>query len=157
MTTNTLRRRDFLTLLAIACSGGLARATSNPVIHVRKSATCDCCEAWVTHLRQSGFNVTTENMAAGALMRFKLDHGLTPELMSCHTARVAGYTIEGHVPAREITRLLRDRPEAVGLTVPDMPVGSPGMESGDRRDAYDVLLIGKGGNTQVYASYPEKS
>jgi hypothetical protein len=156
MTTNTLRRRDFLALLAVACSGSFARAASDPVIHVRKSATCDCCEAWVDHLRQSGFDVTTENMAAGALMRFKLDHGLTPELMSCHTARVAGYTIEGHVPAREITRLLKDRPEAVGLTVPDMPVGSPGMESGDQRDAYDVLLVKKDGGTTVFASYTAK-
>ncbi len=156
MNALALRRRDVLALLALGCSGALARADAQ-VIHVRKSATCDCCEKWVDHLRQSGFDVTTENMAAGALMRFKLDHGLTPELMSCHTARVAGYTIEGHVPAREITRLLQDRPEAIGLTVPDMPIGSPGMESGDRRDAYDVLLIGKDGATTVYASYAAKA
>lgn len=156
MTSHTLRRRDVLALLALGCSGALARADAQ-VIHVRKSATCDCCEKWVDHLRQSGFDVTTENMAAGALMRFKLDHGLTPELMSCHTARVAGYTIEGHVPAREITRLLQDRPEAIGLTVPDMPIGSPGMESGDRRDPYDVLLVKKDGGTTVYASYAGKA
>ena len=156
MNAHTLRRRDFLALLALGCSGALARADAQ-VIHVRKSATCACCEKWVDHLRQSGFAVTTENMAAGALMRFKLEHGLTPELMSCHTARVAGYTIEGHVPAREITRLLKDRPEAIGLAVPDMPIGSPGMESGDRRDAYDVLLIKKDGATTVYASYAAKA
>jgi hypothetical protein len=156
MNALALRRRDVLALLALGCSGALARADAQ-VIHVRKSATCDCCEKWVDHLRQSGFDVTTENMAAGALMRFKLDHGLTPELMSCHTARVAGYTIEGHVPAREITRLLQDRPEAIGLTVPDMPIGSPGMESGDRRDPYDVLLVKKDGGTTVYASYAGKA
>ncbi len=156
MNALALRRRDVLALLALGCSGALARADAQ-VIHVRKSATCDCCEKWVDHLRQSGFDVTTENMAAGALMRFKLDHGLTPELMSCHTARVAGYTIEGHVPAREIARLLKDRPEAIGLTVPDMPIGSPGMESGDRRDPYDVLLVKKDGGTTVYASYAGKA
>jgi hypothetical protein len=156
MNAHTLRRRDVLALLALSCSGALARADAQ-VIHVRKSATCACCEKWVDHLRQAGFDVTTENMAAGALMHFKLEHGLTPQLMSCHTARVAGYTIEGHVPAREIARLLQDRPDAIGLTVPDMPIGSPGMESGDRRDAYDVLLIKKDGATTVYASYTAKA
>lgn len=154
MTTSTLRRRDFLALLAVAFSGSMARA-EDLVVHVRKSATCQCCDAWVLHLRQSGFQVTTENVAAGQLMRFKLDHGISPQLASCHTGRVAGYTIEGHVPAREIARLLKDRPAAIGLTVPGMPIGSPGMERGERRDKYDVLLIGKDGRTEVFASYSE--
>lgn len=87
------------------------------------------------------------------MLRFKARHGITSELASCHTARVDGYTIEGHVPARELSRLLHERPDAVGLAVPDMPIGSPGMERGDRVEPYDVLLIKGDGSTEVYASY----
>ncbi|MBU2531635.1 MAG: DUF411 domain-containing protein, partial [Alphaproteobacteria bacterium] len=146
-----MNRRNVLALLAVVLTGPVARADS-AVVHVSKTATCGCCSAWVDHLRRSGFQVTTEDLAAGQLMRFKLDHGITPQLASCHTARVAGYTIEGHVPAREVTRLLKERPAAIGLTVPGMPVGSPGMEAGDARDPFDVLLIGTDGHATVYAS-----
>jgi hypothetical protein len=83
----------------------------------------------------------------------KREVGLKPEQSSCHTGQIAGYVVEGHVPAREIRRLLSERPDAVGLTVPDMPLGSPGMESGDDRDPYDVLLVRRDGTTEVFASY----
>lgn len=122
-------------------------------IAVWKSPTCGCCKDWVTHLEASGFQVTvhdTGNNAARARL------GIPARLGSCHTAEVAGYAIEGHVPAADIRRLLADRPKAVGLTVPGMPVGSPGMDGpayGGRRDPYEVLLVAKDGSTQVYARY----
>lgn len=125
-------------------------------VAVAKTATCGCCSAWVTHMRSAGFEVAAENMAMGQLMRFKTTNGIRPEHASCHTARVGGYTIEGHVPAKDVVRLLKERPDAVGLTVPGMPIGSPGMEVGDRRDAYEVLLVLKDGGTRVFSSYGEK-
>lgn len=123
---------------------------------VKKSASCGCCQIWVDYLKASGFKVETENMASGQLMKFKLDHGIKPKHASCHTGRIGGYTIEGHVPTREIDRLLRERPDAIGLSVPGMPIGSPGMEVDDQRDAYDVLLIKKDGTGEVFAHYPAK-
>ena len=105
------------------------------------------------HLEQSGFKVQvfeTGNAPARARL------GIPEVLGSCHTARVGGYAIEGHVPAREIHRLLREKPNALGLTVPGMPVGSPGMDGAiyqGRKDPYDVLLLSKGGTTSVYQSY----
>lgn len=153
------RRRVLETATAAVFCGvasHLAAAGSSAapeVMHVKKTASCGCCQAWIDHLSEAGFQVTSENFAMGQLMRFKLDHGITVPLASCHTGRIAGYTIEGHVPAREIRRLLRERPAAIGLAVPEMPIGSPGMESGSRRDAFDVLLVREDGQTEVYASY----
>jgi hypothetical protein len=140
-------------MLVVMYSG----ANSEPLrVDVKKTATCGCCQAWVNHLKQSGFNVATENMAYGALARFKRKHGVGSEHQSCHTARVAGYTIEGHVPAEDITRLLKQRPDAIGLSVPGMPTGSPGMEAGTERDAYNVLLLKKDGSAEVFVSYKAK-
>ena len=145
-------------LRALACfillMGSAAAQTVS--IDVKKTATCGCCQAWAEHLKAAGFAVKTENMFMGQLMSFKKKHGVAPEHASCHTARVAGYTIEGHVPAREIERLLKERPDAIGLSVPGMPIGSPGMESGTQREAYSVLLIKKDGKTEVFASYSAK-
>lgn len=92
----------------------------------------------------------------GSLMKFKLDHGISAKHASCHTGRIGGYTIEGHVPVREINRLLKERPDAVGLSVPGMPIGSPGMEVGTEREAYTVLLIKRDGSSEVFATYAAK-
>lgn len=92
----------------------------------------------------------------GQLMRFKLDNGIDAKKASCHTGKIGGYTIEGHVPAQDIRRLLRTRPDAIGLSVPGMPLGSPGMDFGDDRQSYDVLLVRRDGATEVFASYPGK-
>ncbi len=141
-------------MLVVMYSG----ANSEPLrVDVKKTATCGCCQAWVNHLKQSGFNVTTEDMAYGALARFKRQHGVGAEHQSCHTARVSGYTIEGHVPAEDIARLLKQRPDAVGLSVPGMPIGSPGMEVGTEREAYNVLLLKKESSTEVFRGYKAKS
>lgn len=129
----------------------LAQATP---IEVRKTNGCGCCLAWMEHLEESGFAPTGQDMFAGLLVRFKLDNGVPQRMISCHTGLVNGYVIEGHVPASDIRRLLEERPEAVGLAVPDMPLGSPGMDQGRRVQAYDVFLISLDGSTEVFASYP---
>ena len=121
-------------------------------IHVYKTPTCDCCTGWVKHLSGAGFAVqvtTTEDTNA---IRQRM--GISDSFASCHTATVAGYAIEGHVPASEIRRLLALKPSAVGLVVPGMPIGSPGMEYADRRDPYQVLLLDRQGRTTVFATYP---
>jgi hypothetical protein len=126
-------------------------------VAVWKTSGCGCCLGWIDHLKQAGFTVEARNIDAGSLMKMKLDAGLRAELASCHTAKLGRYVIEGHVPAREIERLLSEQVDAIGLAVPGMPIGSPGMEDGTARDAYDVLLIHKDGSTNVYASYPARN
>lgn len=124
--------------------------TSVSEVMVYKSPTCNCCKKWVSHLRDAGFKVTEKdryNMA-----NIKSDLRVSRNLQSCHTAIVNGYVVEGHVPVDDIKRLLLEQPEVVGLAVPGMPKGSPGMES-QQNDPYDVLAFNKNGQTEVYASY----
>lgn len=157
MKTSTLNRRRFGALAAacVAAPWALAASASAPPLRMEvwKDPNCGCCGDWVAILEKDGFAVRVHDVGnAGARRRLKVP----VELGSCHTAQVGPYAIEGHVPAREIRRLLRERPDAIGLTVPGMPVGSPGMDGpvyGDRRDPYDVLLIRRDGSTFVYASY----
>ena len=99
---------------------------------------------------QAGFTVEARNVEQEALWSLKARSGVTPDLGSCHTAFVGGYVIEGHVPAADVGRLLSERPDAVGLTVPGMPIGSPGMEMGNEREAYETLLILRDGSTSVF-------
>ena len=124
-----------------------------PEIHVMKDPNCGCCSAWIEILESEGFSVTTERSFGTLLMRYKLDNGIPREMISCHTAQVEGYMIEGHVPPADIHRLLVERPNAVGLAVPGMPYGSPGMGPDSEREAYDVFLIRRDGSTEVYVSY----
>ncbi len=146
------RRRLLAALAALPFAGALARAqAAGPLVTVYKTATCGCCNDWVKHLRANGFRVEAHDVEdLGAVKR---RFGIPRALASCHTARAGGYRIEGHVPAREIRRLLAERPEAAGLAVPGMPLGSPGMEAG-RREPYAVLLFRADGRTSVYARYP---
>ncbi|MCD6078205.1 MAG: hypothetical protein K0R89_2143 [Ramlibacter sp.] len=134
-----------------------ARRADRTLVEVWKDPNCGCCKDWVSHLEQNGFAVKV-NDTGNEAMRAKL--GIPRNLGSCHTALVGAYAIEGHVPAADILRLLKTRPEAVGLSVPGMPVGSPGMDGpvyGGRRDPFDVLLVQKSGNATVYASYHKTS
>lgn len=140
--------------LAIALAGASQALAQATPIHVFKTNGCGCCLGWMENLDQNGFATTGEDLFGGALVRLKLDSGVPQELVSCHTAKVDGYVIEGHVPAADIRRLLSERPDAIGLAVPGMPMGSPGMDYGDQRDAYDVFLIGADGGTEVFTSYP---
>jgi hypothetical protein len=108
----------------------------------------------VGHLRNNGFAVTPVNVSDAELIAFKRRNSVTDELASCHTALVDGYVVEGHVPAADILRLLEERPDVVGLTVPGMPAGSPGMQMPDgRKEPYDVLTFDAAGNTTVYSSH----
>ena len=142
-------RREFL-LVSLATLA-LPVQAAGPTIEVYKSSTCTCCSLWLNHLRANGFETHVLNVPRPAEIRRRA--GLPDAVGSCHTALVAGYAVEGHVPAREIKRLLAERPDALGLAVPDMPVGSPGMERGARLDPYDVLLVARDGSRTVYASY----
>ena len=117
---------------------------------VWKTPWCGCCEAWVAHMRANGFAVTVEE--APDLEPVKRMAGVAPDLQSCHTAVVEGYTVEGHVPAADVKRLLAERPKAKGLAAPGMPVGSPGMEQGGTTERYDVVLFGPDGRT-VFARH----
>jgi len=120
-------------------------------VTVYKRAGCGCCVKWVEHLRQNGFSVQSHNVVD--LDEYKARSGISPRLASCHTAYVDGYVIEGHVPAQDIRRLLEQRPAAIGLAVPGMPIGSPGMEQGPRKDPYSVLLVHEDGKTTVFADH----
>ena len=123
-------------------------------IEVRKTNGCGCCLSWMKHLEENGFAPSGEDMFASLLVRFKLDNGVPQRMVSCHTGLIEGYVIEGHVPASDIERLLDERPDAIGLAVPGMPYGSPGMGPEDDREAYDVFLIREDGSTEIYNSYP---
>ena len=123
-------------------------------VSVWKTPKCGCCKDWVKHLEANGFEVMTHDVKETASKRQSL--GLPAKYGSCHTGLVNGYVLEGHVPARDVQRMLKDKPAAIGLAVPGMPVGSPGMEMGTAADAYDVLLVLKDGSARVFQSYPAK-
>ncbi|MES2759297.1 MAG: DUF411 domain-containing protein [Pseudomonadota bacterium] len=137
-------------LLAGALGIPALASAAAPVIDVYKSATCGCCEEWIKHLRSAGLKVKAHNVEDTSVHRMKA--GIPEQLGSCHTGIVRGYALEGHVPASDIKRLLKEKPKAKGLAVPGMPLGSPGME-GARKDAYDVLLVKANGSTSVYKHY----
>jgi len=147
------RRRLIIALLASAWPMLARSQPAKLEIEVWKAPSCGCCKDWITYLEAAGFRVKandTGNNAARARL------GMPTKFGSCHTAQIAGYVIEGHVPTREIERLLRERPKAVGLSVPNMPLGSPGMDGpqyNNQRDPYDVLLIQADGSSKVFASY----
>lgn len=136
---------------APAAAEATKTASTDKVLEVYKSPTCGCCGAWVDHMKDNGYQVVVHEQQN--LQSIKEKAGIFPGQGSCHTAFIDGYAIEGHVPAADVDRLLAERPDARGLTVPGMPVGSPGMEMGDRVDAYDVLLFDESG-TAVFSHYP---
>lgn len=128
-------------------------AQTRPAVEVWKDPNCGCCKDWVAHMQANGFSVKV-NDTGNAEARARL--GIPEKMGSCHTAKVGGYALEGHVPAREIQRLLKEKPKAIGLAVPGMPVGTPGMDAAlyrGRVDAYDVLLVLEDGSSRVYRSY----
>jgi hypothetical protein len=131
-----------------------ALAAAGGSVEVWKSPNCECCGAWVAHLEESGFTVRVSAATPSMLDRIKRQAGIGEELAACHTARIGAYVIEGHVPAADIKRLLAEEPDALGLTVPGMPVGSPGMEQDDgKAEPYEVLLIKKDGTTEIFARH----
>ena len=137
-----------MVMLAALLSG--PAMASGAKVTVYKSPTCGCCVKWAEHMEETGFEVEAVDMRD--LRMIKSMSGVSPELGSCHTARVGGYVIEGHVPAADIRRLLEERPAVKGLAVPQMPVGSPGME-GPNPQPYEVLMFDEEGNTAVFARH----
>lgn len=153
--TDMSRRRLLVSAASLAGMTPFASAAqdSAPAMHVVKDNNCGCCSAWVEILREAGFTVTTEASVGTLLIRHKLENGIPQEMHSCHTGEIEGYMIEGHVPPADILRLLAERPDAIGLAVPGMPYGSPGMGPEDEREAYDVFLIRQNGSPDVFSSY----
>jgi len=142
-----VRFKRFWLAVALLVASACTQATE---VTVYKSPTCGCCKHWVEHLRQNGFKVKAINTQD--VVTYKKRLGLLPELASCHTAVVNGYVIEGHVPANDIKRLLKERPKIVGLAVPGMPMGSPGME-GPAKVPYEVKAFDRHGRITTYARH----
>ena len=136
----------------VTLAADLRAAIEGQPVKVYKTATCGCCAAWVEHMRMAGFTVAVEDVVDLAAVKDTL--GIPQGLGSCHTARVGGYVVEGHVPAEDVARLLATRPDGVtGIAVPGMPMGSPGMEvPGRPADPYDVVAFGSAGQS-VFASH----
>ena len=145
-------RRIYAGAIAALALATLHAEAGEPMT-VYASPDCGCCAAWARHVEDAGFDVTIAHLAMADLQRNKRAAGISPHQASCHTALVGGYAIEGHVPAAEIAKLLEQRPQAVGLTVPGMPADAPGMGTGS--EPYDVLLVRPDGSTEVFASYPK--
>ncbi len=143
----TRRLSLFAPLALIACASSATAAT----LEVIKTPSCGCCKVWIERMRAAGFTVTTRDVADTSPVAKAA--GVPDTMRSCHTAKIGGYTIEGHVPAADIRRLLAQKPKAVGLAVPGMVAGSPGMEMGGRVDRYQVMLIQKDGKHTVWATH----
>lgn len=145
-----LSRRLVLTsLLALATTPALRAFAAEPAFF--RNPGCGCCEAWTERMAEAGLPVAMADSADLASYSAKL--GIPAGLEGCHVGEMEGYVISGHVPPEDIKRLLAERPAARGLLVPGMPMGSPGMEMGDHKDRYDVLLLADDGTTRVFASH----
>ena len=150
-------RRSFLRTVAAGAAGllvtapnrGFAGQTAKSMA-IYKTPTCGCCAKWVDHVRAAGFEATIHDMEDVSPIKQK--HGVPEALASCHTAIVDGYVVEGHVPADLITRMITEKPKITGIAVPGMPAGSPGMDMGPRKVAYDVIAFDRSGKTSVFAS-----
>ncbi len=130
---------------------GSSASTDQPTVTVYKSPSCNCCSEWVDYMRDQGFPVEIESQLN--MQPVKDQIGIPSSLEACHTAVVENYVVEGHVPAEDVRRLLREQPDVKGLAVPGMPVGSPGMERGNRVEPYDVVAFTPEGETTVFAQY----
>ena len=148
-----MTRRQLLGILSmLAATGVRVAAQKGPAVQVYKDPTCGCCSLWVEHLRKAGFSATVSDVED--IDAIKTKHGVPRQVRSCHTAIVGGYVIEGHVPATDVQRLLKERPAVAGIGVAGMPIGSPGMEVASvKPQPYDVLAFTKAGEVTVFASH----
>nr|WP_298135999.1 DUF411 domain-containing protein [uncultured Pseudomonas sp.] len=138
-------------LLLFCAFAGLSQAAETLAIDVHRDPNCGCCKAWIAHLQDNGFTVHDHLERDMSALKQRL--GVPPRLASCHTAVIDGQFVEGHVPAADILKL-RQRPDLLGAAVPGMPTGSPGMEYGDRHDAYQVIGVDKQGEDQLISEHP---
>jgi hypothetical protein len=152
---NETRRSILAASLGAAALGvlGVAQAHRATRVEVYKSPSCGCCTEWVKHMRANGFEVRAHEVSDVDSIRRRL--GVPAELVSCHTAIVEGYAIEGHVPAADVKRLLKERPKAIGLAAPGMPQDAPGMDL-KTGEPYDVLLVARDGRHKVFRHYGPK-
>ena len=147
------RRQFVLTSASLIVAGSAWSETTPPTLQVTKTPTCGCCSVWVDRMASAGFEASVEDVDYDTLQSKKQRLGIAQELAGCHTTSIGGYFVEGHVPAADIRRLLKETPVARGLTAPGMPMGSPGMDMGGADGRYDVLLVLMDGSTQVFASH----
>lgn len=143
------RRSLVLSLAAVVALPATSARAASPVFY--RNPGCGCCHAWTERMADAGLPVSMEDEADLAALSARL--GIPAGLEGCHVGEIDGYVISGHVPPEDIKRLLADKPAARGLVVPGMPVGSPGMEMGEQKDRYDVLLLARDGTTTVFASH----
>jgi hypothetical protein len=143
-----------LAIAALLAAGLVSNVQAAQAITVYKTPTCGCCKKWVSYLELHGYQVKTRDMQD--LGFIKTMSGVGQPYASCHTAVIDGYVVEGHVPVADIERLLRERPPVIGISAPGMPVGSPGMEQGDRRDSYAVVTLEKDGTAKVFSEHGPK-
>jgi hypothetical protein len=142
-----------LLLAAILLLASCSVVHASEPIEVYIGDGCSCCGEWAKYMKKKGFMVRAHNVTSDQLARVKKEAGVAEKYASCHTAKVGGYVVEGHVPAEDVRRLLAEKPDALGVSVPGMPIGSPGMEQGDTKEPYDVLLLRKDGTAEVYAKH----
>lgn len=143
-------RRLFISSALAFVAAPMGRALAAAPVFYRNPG-CGCCIAWTERMAAAGMPVTMEDKAD--LAAYSSSKGIPAELAGCHAGEIGGYVISGHVPPEDIKRLLAQKPDAIGLLVPGMPIGSPGMEMGEQKDAFDVLLLKKDGTTAVFASH----
>jgi len=151
-----MKKKQYMLVLALIFNASLGCAEAEKVdkrvdIVVYRSPTCSCCGKWVEHLQQNNFNV--KDIVLDDVQAIKNKYGVTQDLASCHTAIVDGYVVEGHVPANDIRSLLKSKPSIIGIAVPGMPNGTPGMEMGGKKDAYQVISFDKNNQHQVFNNY----
>ena len=146
-----MKSRTSIRLLVAGTLLALGSAAHAATMTVYKSASCGCCAKWVEHVQKHGFTVKVVNL--DDIMAVKAKAGIPDEMASCHTTKVGGYVVEGHVPTADIKKLLASKPKAVGIAVPGMPMGAPGMEHGDHRQPFQTLLLKADGSTSVFASH----
>jgi hypothetical protein len=143
---------DLIGSISIARSPAPMSVTGKPIdIVVYRSRLCSCCGKWLEHLQENNFNV--REIRTGELRAIQDKYGVSQELASCHTAIVDGYVVEGHVPADDIKKLLKTKPKVIGIAVPAMPIGTPGMEMGDEKEAYEVISFDREKHYQIFNSY----
>ncbi|MGQ0673173.1 MAG: DUF411 domain-containing protein [Hyphomicrobium sp.] len=141
-------------ILALIMAIGATGAQAQEKNQVFKSESCQCCNKWIKHMSDAGIALDAKDIPNSERTRMRVHFGIRSEWAACHTAIIGGYLIEGHVPAEDVKRLLEEKPDAMGLTVPGMPKGSPGMEQEDgSKEPYDVLLMKKDGTTEVFAKH----
>jgi hypothetical protein len=154
-----MRRRNVLMAVGAVLAVGLgiagvrAEQATSEKITVYKTSTCGCCSLWVKHLQANGFQVEAHDIDQDKLTGIAREAGVTADLQSCHTAKVGRYVVEGHVPAADIQRMLKERPAIAGISAPGMPMGSPGMEQGGVKQPYDVVAFTKSGQRSVFTKH----